>query len=213
MLNRFNSEHWHDEDEVRFIIEGRGLFHIHPAGRARVRDRGRGRRSDSRAAGARTTGSISAATGASARSGCSRIPPAGRRTTRTAASTRASSRSASVRRTSRRAFRTRDVSLVLRARGVRAVLLDIEGTTTPIAFVHDVLFPFARAHLARLSERRPQCRHRRRGRRRSCSGARGGARARRLAARLDELEPGRRQAVGRAVRCTGSWIAIESRRR
>src|SRR5215467_10075601 len=31
MLARFNSEHWHDEDEVRFIIEGRGLFHIHPA--------------------------------------------------------------------------------------------------------------------------------------------------------------------------------------
>src|SRR6185436_3877416 len=30
MLNRFNSEHWHDEDEVRVIIEGRGVFHIHP---------------------------------------------------------------------------------------------------------------------------------------------------------------------------------------
>jgi 1,2-dihydroxy-3-keto-5-methylthiopentene dioxygenase len=30
MLNKFNSEHWHDEDEVRFIVEGRGLFHIHP---------------------------------------------------------------------------------------------------------------------------------------------------------------------------------------
>ncbi len=30
MLNKFNSEHWHDEDEVRFIIEGRGLFHICP---------------------------------------------------------------------------------------------------------------------------------------------------------------------------------------
>jgi enolase-phosphatase E1 len=28
-----------------------------------------------------------------------------------------------------------------------AILLDIEGTTTPIAFVHDVLFPFARARL------------------------------------------------------------------
>lgn len=28
------------------------------------------------------------------------------------------------------------------------ILLDIEGTTTPIAFVHDVLFPYARAHLA-----------------------------------------------------------------
>ena len=32
MLNRFNSEHWHDEDEVRFIIEGRGVFHVHPPG-------------------------------------------------------------------------------------------------------------------------------------------------------------------------------------
>jgi 1,2-dihydroxy-3-keto-5-methylthiopentene dioxygenase len=30
MLARFNIEHWHDEDEVRFIIRGRGLFHIHP---------------------------------------------------------------------------------------------------------------------------------------------------------------------------------------
>jgi enolase-phosphatase E1 len=29
----------------------------------------------------------------------------------------------------------------------RAILLDIEGTTTPIAFVYDVLFPYARAHL------------------------------------------------------------------
>jgi 1,2-dihydroxy-3-keto-5-methylthiopentene dioxygenase len=30
MLARFNREHWHDEDEVRFIVAGRGLFHIHP---------------------------------------------------------------------------------------------------------------------------------------------------------------------------------------
>ena len=35
----------------------------------------------------------------------------------------------------------------LGATGVKAVLLDIEGTTTPIAFVYGVLFPFARAHL------------------------------------------------------------------
>lgn len=28
----------------------------------------------------------------------------------------------------------------------RAILLDIEGTTTPIAFVHEVLFSFARTH-------------------------------------------------------------------
>src|SRR6185437_5578128 len=31
--------------------------------------------------------------------------------------------------------------------GVSAVLLDIEGTTTPIAFVHDVLFSYARKHV------------------------------------------------------------------
>jgi 1,2-dihydroxy-3-keto-5-methylthiopentene dioxygenase len=32
MLAKFRSEHWHDEDEVRLIVEGRGLFHIHPPG-------------------------------------------------------------------------------------------------------------------------------------------------------------------------------------
>jgi 1,2-dihydroxy-3-keto-5-methylthiopentene dioxygenase len=31
MLAKFNREHWHDEDEVRFIIAGHGLFHIHTA--------------------------------------------------------------------------------------------------------------------------------------------------------------------------------------
>jgi len=30
MLAKFNREHWHDEDEVRFIIQGRGLFHVRP---------------------------------------------------------------------------------------------------------------------------------------------------------------------------------------
>jgi enolase-phosphatase E1 len=30
---------------------------------------------------------------------------------------------------------------------VRVVLLDIEGTTTPIAFVHDRLFGYVRSHL------------------------------------------------------------------
>jgi 1,2-dihydroxy-3-keto-5-methylthiopentene dioxygenase len=30
MLARFKTEHWHDEDEVRFIVRGRGLFHVHP---------------------------------------------------------------------------------------------------------------------------------------------------------------------------------------
>lgn len=30
MLAKFSREHYHDEDEVRFIVHGRGLFHIHP---------------------------------------------------------------------------------------------------------------------------------------------------------------------------------------
>ena len=29
MLSKFSREHWHDEDEVRFIIAGHGIFHIH----------------------------------------------------------------------------------------------------------------------------------------------------------------------------------------
>ena len=31
MLAKFNREHWHDEDEVRFITRGRGVFHIRPS--------------------------------------------------------------------------------------------------------------------------------------------------------------------------------------
>jgi enolase-phosphatase E1 len=31
--------------------------------------------------------------------------------------------------------------------GIRAIVLDIEGTTTPIAFVFDVLFPYVRRHV------------------------------------------------------------------
>jgi len=33
MLAKFNREHWHSEDEVRFIVAGHGLFHIHPEGK------------------------------------------------------------------------------------------------------------------------------------------------------------------------------------
>jgi 1,2-dihydroxy-3-keto-5-methylthiopentene dioxygenase len=31
MLDRFNKEHTHAEDEVRFIVKGSGIFFIHPA--------------------------------------------------------------------------------------------------------------------------------------------------------------------------------------
>ncbi len=39
------------------------------------------------------------------------------------------------------------MSLSPRPSAVEAIVLDIEGTTTPVSFVYDVLFPFARAHL------------------------------------------------------------------
>ena len=30
MLAKFNREHWHEDDDVRFIIYGHGLFHVRP---------------------------------------------------------------------------------------------------------------------------------------------------------------------------------------
>lgn len=45
------------------------------------------------------------------------------------------------------------MSLSLSVTGTRALVLDIEGTTTPIAFVYEVLFPFARAHAREYLER------------------------------------------------------------
>ena len=39
------------------------------------------------------------------------------------------------------------MTISLRERGVRGVVLDIEGTTTPISFVTDTLFPYADEHL------------------------------------------------------------------
>ena len=32
LLQKFSKEHTHTEDEVRFILKGRGVFHIHPPG-------------------------------------------------------------------------------------------------------------------------------------------------------------------------------------
>ncbi len=39
------------------------------------------------------------------------------------------------------------MTISLSAQNIRGLLLDIEGTTTPISFVYNVLFPFARAHV------------------------------------------------------------------
>jgi enolase-phosphatase E1 len=45
------------------------------------------------------------------------------------------------------------VSFSLSAAGVQVVLLDIEGTTTPVDFVYNTLFPFARGRLRAYLER------------------------------------------------------------
>jgi enolase-phosphatase E1 len=44
------------------------------------------------------------------------------------------------------------VTIALGSLGVGAVVLDIEGTTTPISFVYDVLFPYARTNLREFLE-------------------------------------------------------------
>jgi hypothetical protein len=40
---------------------------------------------------------------------------------------------------------------------IGTILLDIEGTTTPLDFVHHVLFPYARSRLRQFLERQPIC--------------------------------------------------------
>jgi 1,2-dihydroxy-3-keto-5-methylthiopentene dioxygenase len=43
LLEKFRREHWHDEDEVRFIIQGSGVFHIRPrSGKVRAIEVGAG---------------------------------------------------------------------------------------------------------------------------------------------------------------------------
>ena len=39
---------------------------------------------------------------------------------------------------------------------IRAIVTDIEGTTSDIRFVHEVLFPYARTHLAEFVQREQQ---------------------------------------------------------
>jgi ARD/ARD' family len=89
MLNRFNSEHWHDEDEVRFIIAGFFIF-------IRAKERWfrlRWKRGICCACLAeRGTGSICAKSGGFARFDCFKIRAVGRRITRGVAWTAGTSR-------------------------------------------------------------------------------------------------------------------------
>ena len=132
MLAKFSREHWHDEDEVRFIVQGRGLFHVNPKTSPVVGievepgDLIRVPRgtlhwfdlcSDKQIRCIRLFQDPGGWTPLYTDSGVDeRFEPV----------------------CFGRCF----------VRVMRGILLDIEGTTTPIAFVYDVLFPYARHHMA-----------------------------------------------------------------
>ena len=149
MLARFNSEHWHDEDEVRLIVEGRGLFHIHPASGpvfAIEVEPGDLIRVPTRHASLVRPLRRPAHSRDSAVSGSVGLDAAlhGQRRGRglPAGVLRAGVLPAG-------ASRAREIPAG-RIAAIQAIVLDIEGTTTPIAFVYDVLFPFARTRLSDL---------------------------------------------------------------
>ena len=143
MLAKFSREHWHDEDEVRFILEGRGVFHVHPRTGDVLRDRGGPGRPDPRAA--RHVALVRPLR----RAPDPRDPPV----------PGPGGLDAALHRERRRAG-YEPVCLGpahLRARRrerlqPRCVLLDVEGTTTPVDFVYDVLFPYARERVAAFLE-------------------------------------------------------------
>ena len=140
MLAKFRSEHWHDEDEVRFILEGRGIFFVHPReGKVFAIEVGPG-------------DLIRVPRGtwhwfdlcAERRIRAIRLfqDPAGWTPRYTGSGVDAG-------------FEPVCLGPALpRARvseGPRAVLLDIEGTTTPVDFVYRVLFPYAYERLPDLA--------------------------------------------------------------
>ena len=151
MLAKFNKEHWHDEDEVRFIIEGRGLFHVNAGDSVFVLEVGRGDLirvprgthhwfdlcAEKRIRAIRLFQNSSGWTPHYTDSGVDRgfqplcFGPAYVGALGTAA-----------------LIKRVDEPFDLAAAGIEVVLLDIEGTTTPISFVHQRLFPYARARAA-----------------------------------------------------------------
>ena len=145
MLARLNTEHWHDEDEIRYIIAGRGSVSHSPEARAGGGDRGGGGRSDPRAAG------HAALVRSFLRAPHSRDSPV----QDPAGWTPHYTQSGVDRGYDPVCFGPAYISpdffgeLALAAAAldegsIRAILLDIEGTTTPVDFVYKTLLPYAR---------------------------------------------------------------------
>ena len=144
MLAKFNREHWHDEDEVRFIIAGRGLFHIHPNEgpvfviEVEPGDLIRVPRGTKHWFDLCAERRIRAIRLFQDQSGW---------TPRYTDRRRQGFSADLLRPVACRADHLARVTFSLAAAGVGVVLLDIEGTTTPIEFVHRTLFSFARAEV------------------------------------------------------------------
>ena len=146
MLANFSTEHTHDEDEVRFIIAGRGIFHIHPlegdvvAIEVEAGDMirvPRGTRhwfdlcSDRRIRAIRWFQDKSGWTPA--------LHPQWYRLQLRAPLLRT--------RILRPSRAHQPLRLAANPIMPTLYLLDIEGTTSPVSFVYDVLFPYARQHM------------------------------------------------------------------
>ena len=137
MLAKFRSEHWHDEDEVRFILEGSGIFFIHPReGKVFAIEVASGR---PHPRPPRHLALVRPVRGA-AHPGHPPVP--GSRGLDAALHGERRGRGLRAGLPGPLAPPRPRVS-----RAPRAVLLDIEGTTTPVDFVYRVLFPYAHARL------------------------------------------------------------------
>jgi 2,3-diketo-5-methylthio-1-phosphopentane phosphatase len=119
MLQKFAAEHWHDEDEVRLIVGGRGVFHIHPEGGPVFRIHVEA--GDMINVPKETRHWFNLCEDKSIRAIRLFRDPAG--------------------------WVPHYTGSNLEQVYPQAVLLDIEGTTTPISFVYDVLFPYAAARM------------------------------------------------------------------
>ena len=151
MLAKFRSEHWHDEDEVRFIVEGRGLFHISPPGGPVFAIEVEGGDLIRVPRGTMHWFDLCA----DRRIRAIRLfqDPAGWTPHYTGSGLDARFQPVCFGRAYVPAGSAPSPRVSVALLDTRAVVLDIEGTTTPIAFVHDVLFPFARAHAIEYLER------------------------------------------------------------
>ena len=140
---KFDKEHTHDEDEVRFILAGRGIFFLNIAGRVASVEVGPG---DMLTRAARHDALVYAVRGSphprhSLVSGHGGLDAAlhrlGRRPGRPALVLWAR-----VLRAARGHWRPR----MTQPKPPRLFLLDVEGTIAPMSLVSEQLFPYARAH-------------------------------------------------------------------